>query len=540
METVFEYYAFISYKREDEKWAKWLQKKLESYKLPTVIRKENPHLPKYIRPIFRDKTDLGAGILKETLRQELERSQYLIVICSPQSAKSEWVGKEIQDFIEMGRTNRIIPFIISGEPNSKNPQQECFHSVIKEKIPDILGLNVKEIGENEAFIKIIAKLWNLPFDKLWRRHKKRQLKRKVFVAIIISILFVGLGFIWDYNRVKYEYYNDYVEFFGIPKGIYPVSKNGLKFRNETLRFSYCQRKLQKMEVVSSYGNLTAKYRYKYKYFDPSIKKEFYYNQNGQLFYIVEKNELDSFWVKKIVAPNLSKVEFKDEKGNNTISIQSAYIYWGKDTTKYEKKYANNIDLKICKHNLEFDKNGRCKRIIYLNAYDEVVEDDGIAGYEINYTDIGQVKDIKFINKNGQYHSTVEGASKVSYLYDKMGNIVKRTIDGLDGKPVSLLIDGYSSVEMEYDVYGNVTNIRHLGVDMKPICTRFGFAEIRIEYRIDGLIKSSSYYDTLGNLTQQKNRKTAKKEYQYDKNGKRTMVFHYNTNGQLIETEELTN
>ena len=27
--------AFISYKREDEKWAKWLQKNLEHYKLPT-------------------------------------------------------------------------------------------------------------------------------------------------------------------------------------------------------------------------------------------------------------------------------------------------------------------------------------------------------------------------------------------------------------------------------------------------------------------------------------------------------------------------
>ena len=34
MESNFEYYAFISYKREDEKWAKWLQNKLEGYRLP--------------------------------------------------------------------------------------------------------------------------------------------------------------------------------------------------------------------------------------------------------------------------------------------------------------------------------------------------------------------------------------------------------------------------------------------------------------------------------------------------------------------------
>jgi hypothetical protein len=30
-EIKMKYYAFISYKREDEKWARWLQRKLESY-----------------------------------------------------------------------------------------------------------------------------------------------------------------------------------------------------------------------------------------------------------------------------------------------------------------------------------------------------------------------------------------------------------------------------------------------------------------------------------------------------------------------------
>ncbi len=29
--------AFISYNSRDDKWAKWLQKRLENYSLPTVI-----------------------------------------------------------------------------------------------------------------------------------------------------------------------------------------------------------------------------------------------------------------------------------------------------------------------------------------------------------------------------------------------------------------------------------------------------------------------------------------------------------------------
>lgn len=36
---IYDNYAFISYKREDEKWAEWLQRKLEGYKLPTILKK---------------------------------------------------------------------------------------------------------------------------------------------------------------------------------------------------------------------------------------------------------------------------------------------------------------------------------------------------------------------------------------------------------------------------------------------------------------------------------------------------------------------
>lgn len=62
----FQYYAFISYSHADEKWAKWLQKKLENYKLPNIIRKESDgRIPMHIRPVFRDQTDLGLGNLEQ-------------------------------------------------------------------------------------------------------------------------------------------------------------------------------------------------------------------------------------------------------------------------------------------------------------------------------------------------------------------------------------------------------------------------------------------------------------------------------------------
>ena len=129
MSTDFDYSAFISYKREDEKWAKWLQNRLERYSIPTAIRREIPRLPKRIKPIFRDKTDLGVGGLSSSLHKELERSQFLIVICSPRSASSDWVGREIEHFRSLGREEMISPFIVDGEPHSDDPESECFHPV---------------------------------------------------------------------------------------------------------------------------------------------------------------------------------------------------------------------------------------------------------------------------------------------------------------------------------------------------------------------------------------------------------------------------
>ena len=130
-EKRYEYVAFISYKHEDSWWARWLQQRLESYRLPTAIRKEAPHLPKHIRPVFRDQTDIGAGPLLENLGKELEDSRFLIVICSPAAATSEWVNREVEAFMALGRGDRIIPFIVTGQPDAADPARQCFPTALR-------------------------------------------------------------------------------------------------------------------------------------------------------------------------------------------------------------------------------------------------------------------------------------------------------------------------------------------------------------------------------------------------------------------------
>lgn len=199
----YRYYAFISYKREDEEWAKWLQHKLEHYKLPSNLNGRTD-LPKEIRPVFKDTSELTPGNLPEQISQALEQSKFLIVICSPRSAQSEWVNKEIETFKSLGKTGNIIPLVIAGRPFSSNSVEECFPKAIL-SLPseqEILGANINEMGRDAAAVKIVARMFDIRFDELWQRHEREKRRRKniVVASVIAFILFlIGISF-WMYKQ----------------------------------------------------------------------------------------------------------------------------------------------------------------------------------------------------------------------------------------------------------------------------------------------------------------------------------------------------
>ena len=234
-----EYFAFISYKHEDMR-AKWLQQQIETYRLPAIIRKQAPHLPKQIRPVFRDQTDISTGPLLQNLRQELQDSRFLIVLCSPAAAKSEWVNREVQHFLDMGRADRIIPFVVAGTPNAANADEECFPAILRGAERGMLGVSVPELGKEKAFIKVVAKLLGLKFDQLWERHRRRQRRQRLFRGLTAAALFlaaaIGGWSYWDYHRTKVAYYADYVECRGVPQGIGELSAAQVHRRYLSWRF----------------------------------------------------------------------------------------------------------------------------------------------------------------------------------------------------------------------------------------------------------------------------------------------------------------
>ena len=56
--------------------------------------------------------------LKESVREALTDASSLIVICSPNGAKSHWVNEEVRVFSSLGRRHRIQCLLIPNDENS--------------------------------------------------------------------------------------------------------------------------------------------------------------------------------------------------------------------------------------------------------------------------------------------------------------------------------------------------------------------------------------------------------------------------------------
>ena len=125
MKKSYTYDAFISYRHtEPDKFvAETLHRELESYKLPRSVRNKTNGRQR-IRRVFRDRDELPlAANLEDPIREALENSEYLIVICSPRLKESMWCRKEIETFIELNGRERVFAVLVEGEPADSFPEQ---------------------------------------------------------------------------------------------------------------------------------------------------------------------------------------------------------------------------------------------------------------------------------------------------------------------------------------------------------------------------------------------------------------------------------
>ena len=189
--------AFLSYSHADAAFVHRLHRSLESYRLPRQMaggRGADPLRPRRLEPVFMDRAELTAAPkLSQSVRDGIAASRHMIVVCSPSSAGSDWVGREIRLFKEVRPDGLILTALCRGEPDS------AFHPELFEagdphgqaEPPIAADFRKGGDGYRMALLKLIAPLAGVRLDQLVHRDAQRRL-RQAITASAASVFGVAL------------------------------------------------------------------------------------------------------------------------------------------------------------------------------------------------------------------------------------------------------------------------------------------------------------------------------------------------------------
>ncbi len=212
-----QYKAFISYRHLplDLQVAKKLHKEIETYIIPKELRTDG----KKLGYVFRDNDELPiSSNLSESIFLALDKTEYLIVVCTPETPKSKWVEREIQYFLETHDRDHLITILADGTPETSFP--DLVTKIIDEdgnQVSDVepLAANITADSDRKRKrlfsvekLRIIAALIGCPFDSLYKREQRRKRRRvAALISAISAILMCFAGVLINSNiqiRKNYE------------------------------------------------------------------------------------------------------------------------------------------------------------------------------------------------------------------------------------------------------------------------------------------------------------------------------------------------
>jgi len=196
------YYAFLSYSHDDEATADWLHDALERFRTPSALAgrlTDNGVIPRRLTPIFRDRHELPASDnLASAVRDALDGSRFLIVLCSPTAAASHWVNAEIDMFKRHRPDGCVLVAIIDGRPFASEipgrEAEECFPPALRQRYdrrgrptarraePLAADLRDDHDGKRLGLLKLVAGMLGVGLDELVQRETQRRQRRLAIVA----------------------------------------------------------------------------------------------------------------------------------------------------------------------------------------------------------------------------------------------------------------------------------------------------------------------------------------------------------------------
>jgi WD40 repeat protein len=188
--------AFISYSRRDKEFASRLGAALRAYKPPKGLGLEPRHLD-----IFRDQEDFTGVEYHEAVRRHLRASSRLVLICSPNARKSEYVNDEIRQFVALRGADSIVPVLFCGLANNEARDDQEDEKAFPEALCAALRMplaidyrgfdpagkqKVNKDAFHAAWCSLLANLYGLSRSEVEQREKKRETRRRRITQSIVG------------------------------------------------------------------------------------------------------------------------------------------------------------------------------------------------------------------------------------------------------------------------------------------------------------------------------------------------------------------
>ncbi len=200
------YEAFVSYSHSerDALVARMIQRFVENYSIPRALRARAGRA--CLGKVFRDEADLAAGpSLAARLQEALEDSRWLIVVCSPAAAASQWVNREVETFVACHGREHVLAVLVAGDPDEAFPPAlMAVEAAGPDDGPADAGLRDAPLAadlrhaphrreQRLELLRVVATLIGCDYDDLVRRQHARFVQRVAAAAAVTLAVVAGVG-----------------------------------------------------------------------------------------------------------------------------------------------------------------------------------------------------------------------------------------------------------------------------------------------------------------------------------------------------------
>jgi YD repeat-containing protein len=510
------YAAFISYRHKprDRQWALRIMAALETYRTPRPLQAEA--FPARIGRLFRDEDEIPASRdLSDQIKDALLRSDNLIVICSPDTPGSRWVRREIELFHEMGKSERIFPLLIAGEPEESFPP-ELLRRRIWRDLPDgsrqedweevePIAADVRPRKdespartERRALLRLAAALLGCRFDDLARRDEERRKaeRRRQLGAAAMLLVLAGLSGLWwwDANlRVKTQYCAAYIERWATPFCAGELSAAEQTPRATSFRFHIRGGRVLDMTRINGTGapdddgqtgeyedepwtTDVAEWRFAYRSgarsSEPLLASAALYDRTGkplrQIGYEFSEDRRQGI---ARFDRNFGMAERQSAEGSAL------------DMKKPTDRYGTSRRSTIGQHRLSFDAEGHLLRRDFepVGGGASVADAIGSYGRTYEYNALGRPRVVRNLNALGEPLIEKSGIASVRRSYDSRGDLT--SVEWLDSTG-RLRGNGewFAKLVLVRDANGNIEKYGFLNEAGAPAIRRdFGVASLIRKY-----------------------------------------------------------